>query len=412
VGFISSAWITEMPRAGSDIKSPLIVLLIMIAASGASILSTDLYAPTLPHLPAYFGTDAATVQLTMALNLGAYALAQLIWGPLGDRYGRRGIFIIGMGAFALTVVAAAISQTIGQLIVARILMGAAASVEAVLVLAVIGDLYEGEESAKIFAVYGMVISLVPAAGPIIGGFVFEWFGWRANFYLLAGIVVLVFALGLVRLPETLPTVERTALRLSAILRGYGRLLANGGFVTVSATLGLAIGAIFAYITEAPFILIDKHGIETRYFGLYQAVIVLAFFIGSLMASRIVDRIGVPRLFAIGVWSGSLSGLFVILAVGLGETPATLTAAMSVFAFALGPLFATAPVLAFERVPDHGRGMSAAMLSTFEMGGGALGALFVSLAPDGTAWPLAICVSGAAVLLLVTGLLALRLVATD
>jgi hypothetical protein len=57
-------------------------------------------------------------------------------------------------------------------------------------------------------------------------------------------------------------------------------------------------------------------------------------------------------------------------------------------------------------------MSAAMLSTFEMGGGALGALFVSLAPDGTAWPLAICVSGAAVLLLVTGLLALRLVATD
>ena len=346
-----------MPRAGSDIKSPLIVLLIMIAASGASILSTDLYAPTLPHLPAYFGTDAATVQLTMALNLGAYALAQLIWGPLGDRYGRRGIFIIGMGAFALTVVAAAISQTIGQLIVARILMGAAASVEAVLVLAVIGDLYEGEESAKIFAVYGMVISLVPAAGPIIGGFVFEWFGWRANFYLLAGIVVLVFALGLVRLPETLPTAERTALRLSAILRGYGRLLANGGFVTVSATLGLAIGAIFAYITEAPFILIDKHGIETRYFGLYQAV-------------------------------------------------------MSVFAFALGPLFATAPVLAFERVPDHGRGMSAAMLSTFEMGGGALGALFVSLAPDGTAWPLAICVSGAAVLLLVTGLLALRLVATD
>lgn len=396
-----------MPIARSGVKSPLLVLMIMNAASGASILSTDLYAPTLPHLPAYFGTDAATVQLTMALNLAAFALAQLIWGPLGDRYGRRGIFIIGMGAFALTVIAAAISQTIGQLIAAQILMGAAASVEAVLVLAVIGDLYEGEESAKVYAIYGMVISLVPAIGPVLGGFIYEWFGWRANFFLLAGVVVLVFAVGLLRLPETLPVAERSALRLRAVVLGYARLLTRGAFVSVSLTLGLAIGAIFAYITEAPFILIDKHGIATRYFGLFQAVIVLAFFVGSLLSSRVVSQIGVRRLFGIGVWSGSLSGLLVILAVALGETPVTLTAAMSVFAFALGPLFATAPVLAFALVPEHGRGMSAAMLSTFEMSGAALGALFVSLAPDGTAWPLAICVLGAGALLLVCGFLALR-----
>lgn len=390
-----------------DIKSRGLILLIMIAASGASILSTDLYAPTLPHLPAYFGTDATTVQLTMALNMGAYAISQLLWGPLGDRYGRRAIFVYGMAAFLLTVLAAAVSQTIGQLIVARILMGAAASVEAVIVLVVIGDLYEGEESAKVFALCGMVVSLVPAAGLILGGFIFEWFGWRANFFVLAGVVAAVFAVGLVRLPETLPVVERTALKLRAIVSGYGQLLMRGGFVTVAMTLGLAIGAIFAYITEAPFILIDKHGVATRYFGLYQAVIVLAFFVGSLISSRIVDRIGVRNLFAVGVWSGSLSGLLAIVAVSFGETPVTLTAAMSVFAFALGPLFATAPVLAFERVTDHGRGMSAALLSTFEMGGGALGALFVSLTPDGTAWPLAICVSGAAALLLVVGLLALR-----
>jgi DHA1 family bicyclomycin/chloramphenicol resistance-like MFS transporter len=195
--------------------------------------------------------------------------------------------------------------------------------------------------------------------------------------------------------------------LREIVVGYGQLLSRGAFVSVSLTLGLAIGAIFAYLTEAPFILIDIHGVATRYFGLYQAVIVLAFFIGSLVASRVVARIGVRRLFAVGVWSGSLSGLLVIIAVAVGETPATLTAAMSVFAFALGPLFATAPVLAFERIPDQGRGMSAAMLSTFEMGGGALGALFVSLTPQGTAWPLAICVSGSGLLLLVFGLLALR-----
>lgn len=404
---ISCVWTIEVASLKRGDASARLVLLVLIAASGASILSTDLYAPTLPHLPEYFGTDAATVQLTMALNLAAFAVAQLFWGPLGDRIGRRKIFIYGMMAFAVTVFAAAISQTIGQLIAARVLMGTAASVEAVVVLAVISDLYGGEDSAKIFALYGMVIALVPAVGPVMGGFIFEWFGWRANFYILAGVVVLVLALGIWRLPESLPQAERTALKLRTIVWGYARLLMRGGFVTVALTLGLALAAVFAFITEAPFILIEKHGIATRYFGLFQAVIVLAFFVGSLTGSQAVRRVGVRRLFGFGVWSGSLSGLLVLLAVALGETPVTLTAAMSVFAFALGPLFATAPVLAFERVPGQGRGMSAALLSTFEMGGAALGALFVSVTAQGTAWPLAICVSGAGALLLVVGLLALR-----
>jgi len=373
-----------MSGTSHGVRPSRLILLILIAAGGASILSTDLYAPSLPHLPAYFGTDAETVQLTMALNMASFAIAQLFWGPLSDRFGRRAIFITGMAAFALTVLGAALAQSIDQLLAARILMGAAASVEAVVVLAVIGDLYRSEESAKVFALYGMTIALVPAVGPVIGGYVFEWFGWRANFYLLTGVVLLVLAFGVARLPETLARADRVPLRLGSIVAGYARMLARGGFVSVALALGVAIGAIFGYITEAPFLLIDKHGVATRHYGVFQGIIVLAFFFGSLVANRVVERIGVRRLFAAGVWSGSLSGLLVLLAVWMGETPLTLTAAMSVFAFALGPLFSSAPVIAFGRVEDLGRGMSAAVLSTFEMGGGALGALFVSTTHDGSA----------------------------
>jgi len=396
-----------MSGTSHGVRPSRLILLILIAAGGASILSTDLYAPSLPHLPAYFGTDAETVQLTMALNMASFAIAQLFWGPLSDRFGRRAIFITGMAAFALTVLGAALAQSIDQLLAARILMGAAASVEAVVVLAVIGDLYRSEESAKVFALYGMTIALVPAVGPVIGGYVFEWFGWRANFYLLTGVVLLVLAFGVARLPETLARADRVPLRLGSIVAGYARMLARGGFVSVALALGVAIGAIFGYITEAPFLLIDKHGVATRHYGVFQGIIVLAFFFGSLVANRVVERIGVRRLFAAGVWSGSLSGLLVLLAVWMGETPLTLTAAMSVFAFALGPLFSSAPVIAFGRVEDLGRGMSAAVLSTFEMGGGALGALFVSTTHDGSAWPLAFCVAGCAALLLVSGIAALR-----
>jgi MFS transporter, DHA1 family, multidrug resistance protein len=384
-----------------------LILFILIAAGGASLFSTDLYAPSLPHLPGYFGASTETVQLTMALNMAAFAVAQLVWGPLSDRYGRRIVFMIGMTAFLFTAIGAALSQTIGHLLAARILMGASASVEAVIVLAVIGDIYRSEDSAKIYAIYGMIIALVPAAGPIIGGFVFEWFGWQANFILLAVIIAAVLVLAVTRLPETLPVGERVTLRIGSIVSGYTRLLSLRGFVMVSLTLGLALGAIFAFITEAPFLLIDRHGVATRHYGLFQGVIVIAFFFGSLLSNRIVGRIGVSRLYGFGVAAGFVSGLFMLLAVAWGDTPVTLTAAMSVFAFALGPLFASAPVLAFQQAGDQGRGMSAAMLATFEMAGAAAGALFVSVAPDGTAWPLAICVAGASALILVAGVLGLR-----
>lgn len=393
--------VTETPRPSR------LILFVLIAAGGASLLSTDLYAPSLPHLPGYFGTSAETVQLTMALNMAAFAVAQLVWGPLSDRYGRRVVFLIGMTAFLFTALGAALSQSIGHLLAARILMGASASVEAVIVLAVIGDIYKSEDSAKIYAIYGMIIALVPAVGPIIGGFVFEWFGWQANFFLLTAIIAAVLALAVMRLPETLPAGERVALRIGSVVSGYARLLSLRGFVMISLTLGLALGAIFAFITEAPFLLIDRHGVATRHYGLFQGVIVIAFFFGSLLSNRIVSRIGVTRLYGFGVAAASVSGLFMLLAVAGGDTPVTLTAAMSVFAFALGPLFASAPVLAFQQAGDQGRGMSAAMLATFEMAGAAAGALFVSVAPDGTAWPLAFCVAGASVMILVAGILALR-----
>ena len=98
----------------------------------------------------------------MSLNLAAFALAQLIHGPLADRFGRRPVFMWGMAAFLVTALAAAAAQSIEQLIAARILMGTAASVEAVIALAVIRDLYDDAGAVRILAIYGMVIAIAPA----------------------------------------------------------------------------------------------------------------------------------------------------------------------------------------------------------------------------------------------------------
>ncbi|MDH3737939.1 MAG: Bcr/CflA family efflux MFS transporter, partial [Alphaproteobacteria bacterium] len=285
-----------MTQATGQPVSPLIPAL-LIAASSASVLSTDLYAPSLPHLPALLSTDASTVTLTMSLNLASFALAQLIHGPLADRFGRRPVFLMGMAAFLLTAVAAAAAQSIEQLIAARILMGAAASVEAVVALAVIRDLYDEAGAVKLLAIYGMVIAIAPAVGPVIGGFVFVWAGWRANFLLLAGAVALVFALSARWLPETTARIDHDALGLRRIIAGYAALLGNRIYLAYALALSFGLTGVFAFVTAAPFVLISRHGVATQYYGFSQMAIVAAYFIGTMIAGRAVGRIDARRICA-------------------------------------------------------------------------------------------------------------------
>ena len=375
---------------------PVIIPAVLITTSAASILSTDLYVPSLPHLPEYFGTDAETVQLTMSLNLTGFALAQLVHGPLSDRFGRRPLMIAGMAGFVVFSLACALANSIEALIVARVLQGIATCVESVVVLAMIRDLYDGPSSVRILGAYGMALALAPALGPMIGGFVHVWQGWRANFFLLTVLAAGVTALVWRFLPET-TVPDRGALNARRLARGYLALLAPGPYLVYALISGAALGALFAFITAAPFVLIDRLGVLTQHYGFYQAAIVLAYFLGSLVVNRMAGRIGTERLLGAGLVIVAIGGvtLPVVLAAGV-ETPVAITAAMSLYAFGLGPVFATAPVRALDTARSA-RGSAAAMLGALEMGGGAAGAFGVGIFHDGTAWPMAWIVGAAALL---------------
>jgi MFS family permease len=112
--------------------------------SATAVLSTDLYTPSLPHLQGVFGADAGRVQLTLTLNLIAYALAQLFWGPLSERIGRRPVLLLGMVGFAASTALCAIAGSIDALILGRVLQGLTACAEAVVGYAVIRKLYSAE----------------------------------------------------------------------------------------------------------------------------------------------------------------------------------------------------------------------------------------------------------------------------
>ena len=374
-----------------------IIPVILIAASSISVMTTDLYAPSLPYLPAIFGTDAKTVQHTMMFNLVGYALGQLVHGPMSERFGRRPIMIGGMGAAVVFSLACAVAWSIDALIVARTFQGLAVCAEAVIALAVIRDVYDGPSGARILAVFGMSIAIVPAIAPIMGGFIHVWLGWRANFFLLTILALVVTLLVWRFLPETtIP--DRDALKPRRLVGDYVELFTHRGYMRYALSTGAVLGALFVFITQGPFLYIDRLGVPTEHYGFFQAAIVTAFFFGSLFANRYVRRLGVERLLQYGLIFILVGGLMLPATLALGwESTVPITASISIYAFALGLFFASAPMRALEEAPGGGGGSAAAVLGALEMGGGALAVAVAAHFHDGTAWPMAGTFAASAVL---------------
>ena len=380
-----------------------IVLAIMVLAGSGSIMSTDLYAPSLPYLTDFFGTTPELIKLTISLNLLMFGFAQLIYGPISDRFGRRPVLLWSIALFSVASIACGLAQSIDQLLIARILQGFFAAAEAVICLAVFKDLFTEKEQVKGFAIYGMSIALAPAIAPILGGYIHVLFGWEYNFFLTAGVGVLTAILIYLLLPES-TTPDLHALKLKSILNNYRSVVSNKVFITYGTLSGVALGLIYAFVTGAPFILISYFGIEIQHFGYYQAVIVVAFFLGSLLATRLVDYWQSLHVLNLGLIVMVIGSLLVVGFVFIGGlSPNTLVFGYLFIAFGIGPIFAVAPSKAMSAV-DKSAGSAASVFGCLEIGLSGVIATMVSVIHDGTPGPFGIVIGLTAVAGIVLGVI--------
>ena len=294
-----------------------------------------------------------------------------------------------MIGFAASSILCAVAGSIDALILGRILQGLTACAEAVVGYAIIRELYDEAGAVRVLAVYGMAIAIAPAIGPVVGGHMHVWFGWRSNFVLLTGIIAIAVALIWRFLPETVERPDYGALKPRRVLRGYFTLLSDGPFMSYTLIMSLVLGGLFAIVAAFPFLFIERMGVATENYGYYYAAVVLAFFLGSLAVNRAAGRMGSDMLLAIGLVLGVLGQVVFLVLVATGlEDPEFATLSQCLFAFGLGLIFATAPVRAFD-VCRAGHGYAAAMIGALPMAGGGLGTFCIALLHDGSAWPLAI-----------------------
>ena len=370
---------------------------VLVGCTSVSILSTDLYAPSLPHLPRLLNTDAETAQLTMSLNFAAYAAAQLLHGPLADRFGRRRMLILGLIGFLLTSLACAVTPNIEGLLAGRFAQGLCSSVPSVVVILMIRELYDEDRAVRLMGAYGMAVGLAPAIGPLIGGYIHVYFGWRANFFALAALAGLVTLLVLRFLPET-GTRDLGALQPRRIATGYARLLARRAYLRYLIPLSTVFGAFFAFVTAGPFLFIDRLGVATEDYGLYYGALVLCFMAGSLAANRLAGRLSADRLVQAAIALALAGGLTLGLPVIAGrEGLWPVMAGLMLLTFGIGLILAAGPICLLDAAGDTPRGPAAALVGSLQLTAASLAGLLVAAFHDGTALPLAATIAGFAAL---------------
>ena len=368
-----------------------IIVFLLILASSLTMASMDLYAPSLAHLPDYFGTTAESIKLTMSLYILAYALATLLHGPLSERFGRRPVLLWGLVGFTLFSLLCALAQSAEQLIIARIFQGICAAVEGVLVLAIIRDLFDEQDQVKIIGIYGVASCITPAVAPLVGGYVHVLFGWRMNFHLLfaSGLIV---AIAIWYYLEETAARDVAALKPVVIMKDYLGLLHNPMYMKYCIISGCSIATFFAFITAGPFILINNLGLKTEHFGYFQAFLVLGFAIGAFTANRMAGNSKIERILDVGIAILVLGATTIFVITWFGrETVNSLAIGMFFMVAAEGLIFSTTPTLSMK-FSDSRTGSAAAMLVTLEMGIGSIAALAVGLFHDGSARPLGLTIA--------------------
>jgi len=194
---------------------------VLLAASVAlGPIAIDMYLPALPTLGEALNADTGQVQLTLSLYLTGFALAQLVCGPLSDRYGRKPVMIGGFILFAIASVGCALARDIETLQLLRFLQALGGSAGPVLGRAAVRDIYPPRDAARILALLGSIMALAPAISPTLGGFLVGTLGWPSIFLALALYALIMVALVAFVMPEPLPAANRQPLTPGPLLRNY------------------------------------------------------------------------------------------------------------------------------------------------------------------------------------------------
>ncbi|MFD4640256.1 multidrug effflux MFS transporter [Lentzea sp. NPDC058436] len=368
----------------STIPVPLLLVLALLAS--VAPFGIDLYLPAFPRMAVELETSDTAIQLTLTMFLLGLAAGQLVFGPISDRWGRRGPLLAGSAVFVAVSVLAAVAPTIEVLLAARLVQGLTAAAGMVIGRAVIADLATGRAAARAFSLMMIVGGVAPVVAPLLGSLVVDGIGWRGVLLVLAGLAVAMLAGSATVVPETLPRQRRGTGKV-----GGFRLLGRRAYLTSVATFVFSFAVLMAYISASPFLYQVVIGMGPVAYGLLFALNALGLVTSNALASRLLRRSEPRRVLAIGTtWLFTAAVVLLVLAL-LPISAAWLIVPIFFAIASLGFVLGPATALALDAVPGAA-GTGSAVLGASQFGLGAAVSPLVSVGSGHSALPMAIIIA--------------------
>lgn len=360
-------------------------------------LAMDIYLASMPSMARALAASDEKVQLTLSLYMYAWGAAQIVVGPLTDRFGRRPALMGGLGLFIAASAVCAAARNIDTLIAARVVQAVAMASVAVVPRAVVRDLYAGEQAARMLSLMGVVLGIAPVVAPIIGSHLHVWFGWQANFIFVAVYGVAALAGVIFALPETIRSRSPQAMKVGVMLGNYARLLRSRAYLGYLLIAAFATSGLFAFLAGSSFVFVSVIGTGEKGFGLLFGIVMAGNITGSTIGSRLVARLGIDRMLQYSTVLMLVSGLAVALLAWARVThPLAIVVPMFAFMVAFMTTMPQATAGALTPFPEIA-GSASSLLSFCQLLLASTAALLVGMTFDGTQRPMATAIAAASVL---------------
>ena len=298
--------------------STALVVLTLALALGIQPVTTDLYLPALPTLTTSFNAPTPQAQYTLSALLLAFGLSQLVWGPLSDRFGRRPILLIGLAAYFLAAVGCVLAPSMAQLIAWRTLQGAAMGAVVMCARALVRDLYQPLEGARVMSKGLSGLGVLACCSAPLGGLLAQFFGWRAALAAVAVFGALTLVLLAMRFKETLAVKNPHALQAATLIATWRSVASHPTFLAFSALSASSYGGLFTFLASSPFVLMGVLGLTKTQYGLVMFVMSLAYIAGTFVCRRLLKRMPVAQAVAfaggITLVGGTLMGMLALVGV--------------------------------------------------------------------------------------------------
>nr|WP_256388323.1 Bcr/CflA family multidrug efflux MFS transporter [Salinivibrio sp. DV] len=361
-----------------------LLIIILGAIAALTPLAIDMYLPAMPAIAGDLGAPNSAVKSTLVAYTAGFAIGQLFHGPISDSYGRKPVMLGGVMLFFICAVVSALAEDINVLMLARSTQGFAGAAAAVIIQALVRDMFEREEFARTMSFITLVMTIAPLAAPMIGGYLLTWFDWRAIFWVLAGWACFVMVCIVVKIPETLPQNHRPPLRIGASLRNYARMLKTPFAVGMIFCSGFSFAGMFSFLTAGSFVYIDYYGVSAKAFGYLFGLNIVCLIIMTFLNGRLVRKMGSHWMLRFGLAIQLVAGIAIAvcqwLDLGLWGTVIPVMTYVGVISTigsnSMACLLSCYPQMA---------GTASSLAGTMRFGIGSLVGAGVAVVSDGTPW---------------------------